>query len=48
MNLKNIEGHSGYVKNTSNGAILNINKKEIVSARARKAEKNKKNKNFRI
>ena len=42
MNLKNIEGHSGYVKNTSNGAILNINKKEIVSARARKAEKKQK------
>ena len=39
MTLENIEGHSGYVKNTTTGAILNINKKEIVEARARKAKR---------
>ena len=39
MELKNIEGHSGYAKNTATGAVLNINKKEIMDARARKAKR---------
>jgi len=39
MSLKNIEGHSGYAKNTATGAVLNINKKEIIDARARKARR---------
>ena len=30
MSLEQIEGHNGYVKNTNNNAVLNINKKEIV------------------
>ena len=39
MSLKNIEGHSGFAKNTATGAVLNINKKEIIDARARKARR---------
>ena len=39
MSLENIEGHSGYVKNTATGAVLNVNKKEIMEAKARKAKK---------
>ena len=39
MAIENIEGHSGYVKNTTTGAILNINKKEIMDAKARKARR---------
>ena len=39
MAIENIEGHSGYVKNTATGAILNINKKEIMDAKARKAKR---------
>ena len=30
MSLEQIEGHNGYVKNTNNNAVLNINKKEIL------------------
>ena len=39
MTLQDIDGHSGYVKNTATGAVLNINKKEIMDARARKAKR---------
>ena len=34
-----IEGHSGYVKDTNTGAILNINKTEIQNARMRKTKR---------
>lgn len=39
MSLEQIEGHNGYVKNTNNNAVLNINKKEILEAKARKARR---------
>ena len=35
---KDVEGHSNLVRDTSTGAILNINKDEISAARKRKLE----------
>ena len=39
---KDVEGHSNLVRDTSTGAILNINKDEISSARKRKLERKQK------
>ena len=39
---KDIEGHSNLVRDTSTGAILNINKDEISAARKRKLERRQK------
>jgi len=39
---KNVEGHSNLVRDTSTGAILNINKDEISAARKRKLERRQK------
>ena len=43
---KNVEGHSDLVRDTSTGAILNINKNEISAARRRKLERKQKEKEF--
>ena len=40
----NIEGHSGYVKDKRNGAVLNTNNEEIEAAKKRKADRLNKNK----
>lgn len=39
---KDVEGHSNLVRDTSTGAILNINKDEISAARRRKLERKQK------
>ena len=39
---KNVEGNIGLVRDTSTGAILNINKDEISAARKRKLERRQK------
>lgn len=39
---KNVEGNIGLVRDTSTGAILNINKDEISAARKRKLERKQK------
>ena len=43
---KDVEGHSNLVRDTSTGAILNINKEEISAARKRKPERRQKEKEF--
>ncbi len=43
---KNVEGHSDLVRDTSTGAILNINKNEISEARKRKLERKQKEQEF--
>ena len=43
---KNVEGHSNLVRDTSTGAILNINKDEISAARKRKLERKQKEQEF--
>ena len=43
---KDVEGHSNLVRDTSTGAILNINKDEITPARKRKLERRKKEQEF--
>ena len=43
---KNVEGHGDLVRDTSTGAILNINKDEISAARRRKLERKQKEKEF--
>ena len=43
---KDVEGHSNLVRDTSTGAILNINKDEISAARRRKLERRQKEKEF--
>ena len=43
---KNVEGHGDLVRDTSTGAILNINKNEISAARRRKLERRQKEKEF--
>ena len=43
---KNVEGHGDLVRDTSTGAILNINKNEISAARRRKLESRQKEKEF--
>lgn len=43
---KDVEGHSNLVRDTSTGAILNINKDEISAARKRKLGKRQKEKEF--
>ena len=43
---KDVEGHSNLVRDTSTGAILNINKDEITAARKRKLERRKKEQEF--
>ena len=43
---KDVEGHSNLVRDTSTGAILNINKNEISAARRRKLERRQKEKEF--
>ena len=43
---KKVEGHEGLVRDTSTGAILNINKDEISAARKRKLERRQKEKEF--
>ena len=43
---KNVEGYQGLVRDTSTGAILNINKDEISAARKRKLERRQKEKEF--
>ena len=43
---KNVEGHSNLVRDTSTGAILNINKEEIGAARKRKLERRQKEQEF--
>lgn len=40
----NIEGHSGYVKDKRNGAVLNTNNEEIEAAKKRKADRLNKDK----
>ena len=37
MTYLKIEGHEGYVKNPSNGVVLNVNNDEIQAAKTRKA-----------
>ena len=44
MGYVNIEGHSGYVKDKSSGAVLNTNNEEIEAAKRRKAERLNKDK----
>ena len=44
--FKDVEGHSNLVRDTSTGAILNINKDEISAARKRKLERRQKEKEF--
>ena len=43
---KKVEGNSDLVRDTSTGAILNINKDEINAARKRKLERKQKEKEF--
>ena len=43
---KKVEGNSDLVRDTSTGAILNINKDEISAARKRKLERRQKEKEF--
>ncbi len=43
---KDVEGHSNLVRDTSTGAILNINKDEISAARKRKLERKQKEQEF--
>lgn len=43
---KDVEGHSNLVRDTSTGAILNINKDEISAARRRKLERKQKEQEF--
>ena len=43
---KKVEGHESLVRDTSTGAILNINKDEISAARKRKLERRKKEQEF--
>ena len=43
---KDVEGHSNLVRDTSTGAILNINKDEITAARKRKLERRQKEQEF--
>ena len=43
---KNVEGYGDLVRDTSTGAILNINKNEISAARRRKLERRQKEKEF--
>ena len=43
---KKVEGHESLVRDTSTGAILNINKDEISAARKRKLERRQKEKEF--
>ena len=43
---KHVEGHGDLVRDTSTGAILNINKNEISAARRRKLERRQKEKEF--
>ena len=42
MNAIPVEGHSGLVRDKQSGAIININKEEILSMRAKKAARKKK------
>ena len=44
--FKSVEGHGNLVRDTSTGAILNINKEEISAARKRKLERRQKEKDF--
>lgn len=44
MSYVNIDGHSGYVKDKSSGAVLNTNDEEIKAAKRRKAERLNKDK----
>ena len=44
--FKSVEGHGNLVRDTSTGAILNINKEEISAARKRKLERRKKEQEF--
>ena len=44
MSYIKVEGHSNLVRDTSTGAILNINKDEISAARKRKLERRQKEK----
>ena len=46
MSYIKVEGHSNLVRDTSTGAILNINKDEISAARKRKLERRQKEKEF--
>lgn len=44
MVYRKVEGHTGYIKDTYNGVILNVNDKEIEAAKKRKAERLKQKK----
>ena len=44
MKFVKVQGHNGYVRDKSNGAILNINNEEIEAAKRRKAERLNKDK----
>ena len=46
MGFIKVDGHNGLVRDTSTGAILNINKDEIIAARKRKLERRKKEQEF--
>ena len=46
MGFVKVDGHNGLVRDTSTGAILNINKDEITAARKRKLERRKKEQEF--
>ena len=46
MSYIKVEGHSNLVRDTSTGAILNINKDEISASRKRKLERKQKEKEF--
>lgn len=44
MNYVKVKDHTGYVRDKSSGAVLNMNKEEIEAAKKRKAERLAKNK----
>jgi len=46
MKYLKVEGNGNLVRDTSTGAILNINKDEISAARKRKLERRQKEKDF--
>lgn len=46
MNRLKVEGHDNLIRDVNSGAILNINKTEVETARARKEARKAKDKEF--
>ena len=46
MILKKVRGHEGFAKDDRTGAIININKNEIIAAKRRKLLRKNKEKEF--